>query len=306
MWRPFAMALPLAVLMAAGRVRGGDLPSATADRAAVERVYYAHRLGTKPPFEQTMPPNLLARLVALDAQKESALRRVYGVMITDAMVDAECRRIDATTRAPAVLAEIKAALGNDPARFARSMARPIVVERELRQRFDNDDALHAPQRRLAESARAAVLAATNAAVAARLAILKQAGGGAVNEVVWQLTRRTDVEAGAHAAGAAAPSKAIVSNGAYRIEATVQLAQGPALTPQRDPQQATFFFEDLPDRLQQVLRAQLRQPGDISAVVETDGGFTAYLLKAGIADTMQAAVLSIPKRSYDDWLGEQGK
>src|SRR5216684_4210992 len=45
--------------------------------------------------------------------------------------DAEAERINATTRAPEVLAELKAALGNDPARFARTVARPIVVERTL-------------------------------------------------------------------------------------------------------------------------------------------------------------------------------
>ena len=48
------------------------------------------------------------------------------------------------------LVEIKAALGNDTNRFARTMARPLLVERLLRDKFDNDDSLHATQRRECE------------------------------------------------------------------------------------------------------------------------------------------------------------
>ena len=61
-----------------------------------------------------------------------------------------------------VLAELKAALGNDPARFARTVAKPIVVERLLRNRFENDDQLHAPQRHQVEQVRAQLLAVASA------------------------------------------------------------------------------------------------------------------------------------------------
>lgn len=73
------------------------------------------------------------------------------------MIAAEVQRIDTATRAPEMLAEIKHALGNDAERFALGMARPILVERELRCRFDNDDQLHALQRRQAEQARESLL-----------------------------------------------------------------------------------------------------------------------------------------------------
>ena len=104
-----------------------DLASLRADRAAIERVYHEHRTGTKKPFAETMPPARIEQAVKLDAHKEEVLKAVYQVEITPAMVDAEVARINATTRAPEMLVEIKAALGNDPARFARVMARPIVV-----------------------------------------------------------------------------------------------------------------------------------------------------------------------------------
>ena len=76
-------------------------------------------------------------------EKEAVLRKVYGVAITPALLDAEVQRINTTTRAPDMLAEIKAALGNDPAKFAQAFAKPFLVERLLREKFDNDEALHA-------------------------------------------------------------------------------------------------------------------------------------------------------------------
>src|SRR4051812_22173652 len=119
----------------------GDLPRLCAHRAAIERVYYNHRLGDKPPFEQTMPPARLEELVRQDQHKEAVLKQAYGVEISAAQLAAEVNRINTTTQAPAMLAEIKAALGDDPARFAEMLAKPILVERELRQRFENDDTL---------------------------------------------------------------------------------------------------------------------------------------------------------------------
>ena len=47
-------------------------------RTAIERVYYNHRLGQKPPFEQVSPPSLIERLVKEDLRKEAVLKQVYG------------------------------------------------------------------------------------------------------------------------------------------------------------------------------------------------------------------------------------
>src|ERR1039457_2979241 len=54
-----------------------DLASLCADRAAIERVYYNHRLGEKPPFEQVLPPATLENLVRQDLRKEAALKQAY-------------------------------------------------------------------------------------------------------------------------------------------------------------------------------------------------------------------------------------
>ena len=88
-----------------------------------------------------------------DLHKEAVLRKAYGVVITPALLDAEVQRINTTTRAPEMLAEIKSALGNDPAKFAQAFAKPFLVERLLRDKFDNDEALHAAQRKQVEAVR---------------------------------------------------------------------------------------------------------------------------------------------------------
>ena len=112
-----------------------DLASLCTDRTAVERIYYEHRLGNKPPFEKAQPAAEIEKIVKLDLKKEAVLKRVYKIGVTPAEVAEEVQRINSSTRAPDVLAEIKAALDQDPTRFAQTMARPLVVERKLRAQF---------------------------------------------------------------------------------------------------------------------------------------------------------------------------
>ena len=272
-----------------------DLPSLCADHAAIERVYYNHRLGEKPPFEQVLPAATLENLVRQDLRKEAALKQAYGVEVTPALLDAEVQRINTTTRAPEVLAEIKAALGNDPARFARAMAKPILVERLLREHFDNDDTLHAPQRRRVEQTRSELLAAkTNGADYGKLlTLLKRSQSNAVTETTWHL-------------GVRPPE----TNTPAADEMEIKKRFGPnaqALSsPHAAGREAKSYFEDLPGELQNVLRAQLRQPGDVSAVIEIPGGFLLYVAKDKTDTVLSAGGVSLPKRGYEQWLGEESK
>ena len=301
------MRIPLLLLFALGSAAWAvDFTTPCADRAAIERVYHEHRTGTKPPFEQAMPATLLESLVQADAKKEAVLARTYGVKLTDAMVAAEVQRIHATTRAPEMLAEIQAALGHDPARFARAMARPIIVERLLRDRFENDDALHAPQRRAAESVRSQSLATKEGSFDARLAALKQCKDGAVQEQVkWELTARPADDAPPAPAATPTATQGKASSGTYSLEATAQFAQVLSSPEQgRGDAERKSYFEDLPAELQSVLRAQLRQPGDVSAVVEGPHAFQVYLTRERTASALTVAVLTIPKRSYEEWLAQQ--
>ena len=287
--------LLLASLALAVPARSEDFATLCADRAAIERVYYQHRLGEKPPFEQVLPPATLENLVRQDLRKEAALKRAYGIAVTPAMLDLEVRRIDTTTRAPEMLAEIKTALGNDPARFANVFAKPILIERLLRGKFDNDDALHALLRRQIEVTRNELLAArTNGADCARLlALLKCNHSNSVTETTWQL--------GARPAETNAP-------GADEIEIKKRFGPNAQIisSPHPGEQQIMPYFEDLPSDLQNVLRVQLRRSGDVSAVIETPGGFLLYVAKEKTDAALSAAGLSLPKRSYEQWLEEQSE
>jgi hypothetical protein len=292
---------PILLLALGLHANAADFSSLRADRVAIERVYYSHRLGTKPPFEQAMPDVLIERLVRDDLHKKAVLEKVYGVAITPAMLAAEVERIDSTTRAPDVLAELKAALGNDGDRFARSVASPLVVERELRRRFDSDETLHAPQRRETERARDAALAARRESVTQQVVALTAATAGTVNESTWRLAARPTQQASSAATGVPPQVKGEASSGNYAIRATTQVAQ--ALTPPErlGSSDNQIWFEDLDAELQEVLRAQLQMPGDVSAVIETPGGFLVFVAQDRNATALSAATLTIRKRSYEEWL-----
>jgi hypothetical protein len=264
-----------------------DFASRVAARTAIEHVYYMHRTGTKPTFEQALPVSLIEQLVRLDLRKEAALKKTYGVEATSAMIEREVQRINATSRAPDVLAEIKHALGDDPMRFARSLARPIVVERELRRRFENDNKLHSSERRTAEKAREDLLAKKPVE--------------RMRDVTWQLGSRP----GSGISESSVPpsqTKGIAKSGAYSVEATAQVGQ--VLNPQPAVRDRKFYFEDLDPDLQKVLRTQLKKPGDVSAVIETPTAFLLFVTKEKTNDTLSAGSITIPKRSYDEWLAQQ--
>src|SRR6478672_148079 len=117
----FILALAGSVPAAASLAPGDDLRALCADRAAIERVYHEHRTGQKAPFEQVLTGNVIRQLVERDQRFETALRKAYHVEATRAQIEAEVSRIESRTRAPEMLAELKAALGHDPERFARTV-----------------------------------------------------------------------------------------------------------------------------------------------------------------------------------------
>jgi hypothetical protein len=287
---------------------GDDLASRCADRTAVERVYYEHRLGTKPAFEKALPSALIESLVKRDMKKEAVLQHAYGVEITPELVAAEVRRINTTTRAPDVLAELKAALGNAPSRFAGTVARPVVVERILRQRFENDDKLHAPQRREAETVRELLLAArrNGKSLDELSAVVKTNKAGTFGEATWLLTP-PPAEAARSAPGVqpAVPSPIKAGSSLYAIEGTAQMAQVLG-SPEKDPagRERELYFDDLNPDLQHVLRVQLLQPADVSAVIEAPHGFMVFLARDKTATALKVISLSIPRRSYEEWLEAQ--
>lgn len=272
-----------------------DFTTLCAERVAIEQVYYEHRTGTKLSFEQVLPRATLERLVRDELKKEDVLARAYGMKITEELLSAEVLRINTTTRAPEMLVEIKTALGDDSTRFANVFAKPILVERLLREKFDNDDNLHAPQRRQAEQTRHELLAAKakGANIEKLLTLLQSSDSNSVIETTWQIT--------ASPAETNLP-KAELLEVQKRFGPNAQLLS----SPHADGTERKFYFADLPIELQNVLRVQLRKAGDVSAVIETPGGFLLYVAKEKTDTMLSVAGLSLPKRSYEQWLEEQNE
>lgn len=266
-------------LLASIPVGAADISGLVADREAIERVYYNHRTGEKPPFEKTLSREQIREFVERDLLKQAVLKRRYGVEISDGQIASEVARINATTRAPEILAELKAALGEDASRFAQAVAKPLVVERELRDRFENDDELHAPQRREMETLRENALRQKSggATVDALLAELKRDGTNQITETTFQLSARS-------------------------TEGLTDSA--PKTTPHKSKREVRL--DELPRRLQQVLRAQLRQAGDISAVIEMPDAFALYIAREKTGETLTVLLCSIPKRSYEQYLTKQAE
>ena len=124
-----------------------------------------------------------------------------------------------------------------------------------------------------------------------VAILKASLAGQLTETTWQL--------GARPAETNAPAADELEI-KQRFGPNAQLLSSPRGA-ERDRKQ---YFEDLPGELQRVLRVQLRQPGDVSAVIEAPGGFLLYVAKETTDTALTVACLSLPKRSYEQWLSEQ--
>jgi len=72
------IAASFAGALAAGSAGQDPITELVSDRTAVERVYYDHRLGTKPPFEKVLPAAEVARLVNADLTR----RRCWPRFIT--------------------------------------------------------------------------------------------------------------------------------------------------------------------------------------------------------------------------------
>ncbi len=239
-------------------LHAATLEEQIADRAAIERVYHAHRTGITETFAQTLPAADLRRLVARDSAREKFLRTRYGVEISAPQIVVETTRINATTRAPETLAEIKAALGNDPTRFAGAFVKPILVERELRRCFANDDAIHADLRRAGENARTNLLNA-------------RAAGASPAELVARLTRDHTNS---------------ITLASWQLDGSTT---------------TTAAFANLPPQLREVLAAQLRAAGDVSALIETPENFLLYVAREKTESVLSAACLSLPKPDCDSWL-----
>lgn len=150
----------LAGLVAAAGSVATAAPLSLEDRVAchraIEQVYWRHRVAAPglPPsltFEQSVPDAVIRRKAEDAVRKSSALGLWWQAEPSAAQLQAELDRMAATTQSPALLAELFAAVGNDPGRAAECIARPALADRLIQAYFAADDRIHGAVRRQARA-----------------------------------------------------------------------------------------------------------------------------------------------------------
>jgi N-acetylneuraminic acid mutarotase len=129
---------------------------------AIEEVHWRHRIwpaenrGAKPPLDAFLSEAQLRARVEDDLRKSNAAAVIWGRPITASQLQAEMVRMAKQTRAPDVLREIFAALGDDPRLIAETLARHALADRLVRNWYARDERFHGEVRRRAEAALAGV------------------------------------------------------------------------------------------------------------------------------------------------------
>jgi hypothetical protein len=134
----------------------------------------------------------------------------------------------------------------------------------------------------------------------RIALLRDAADAIFSEAAWQLSAPDLVEHGESTG--VNPGRTVPARSAsYSVEAAATRA-----TPATDVQAEVTepHFADLSPELQRVLRVQLRKAGDVTAVIETPGGFLVFVARDVSPSSMRVATATFPKRDYDTWVAEQ--
>src|SRR5215813_2586760 len=124
--------------------RGLTLKQRIAYQQSIETVYWRHRIWPavnpkpKPRLEEVMPLAQIQAKVEDSLRMSRALETYWHRPITAAQLQAELDRIASQTQQPAMLAELWTALDNDPFVIAECLARPVLVERLIRERYAAD------------------------------------------------------------------------------------------------------------------------------------------------------------------------
>lgn len=135
-----------------------SLEKRIACQTVIENIRWSHRLwpeensSVKPQRSEILSDQQIRVKVEDSLRMEAALDGIYGIEITEAMLQAELDRMTGSTRAPGRLQELFGALGNDPVTIAECLVRPALVSKQLYNRYAKDDSQHAGLRLQAETA----------------------------------------------------------------------------------------------------------------------------------------------------------
>jgi hypothetical protein len=129
-------------------------------QAAIERVYYSHQIGAARPFEEAVPVSALREKALRALRVSAALQKYWDTPITTDSLRRELERMTAASRMPERLAEIEAALHDDPVLVQECFVRPVLAERLARSFFSRDGRIHAAARQEAVALRDVVASGT--------------------------------------------------------------------------------------------------------------------------------------------------
>lgn len=125
-----------------------SLPERVACQEAVEAVYWQQREWPaenpqlKPALAAVMPAAAIQAKTLDAVAKSNALADLWQSPITSDQLQAEIDRMARNSKRPDLLSRLFAALDDDPAMVAECLARPLLADRLLRERYASDSRLH--------------------------------------------------------------------------------------------------------------------------------------------------------------------
>jgi hypothetical protein len=238
---------------------------------AVERTRYRFVIDNTKPFDEAYPRSVFEKKVAHEIAEERALGRVFGVVVTPALLAQEFDRIEKSTKAPDQWEAIKATLENDRRLIEEVFCRPLLADRALRAKFAFDQKIHAGPHQKARAARAAFLSGKKVPGAKDVVLSRKAEPGPATE---ELLGKAKEEASVPRV--LSPPKSVEPG------APVSL----------DPEVAA------------ILEKELKRPGDVTTILEERDQFEVFRLTAITDETWKVEAVRFPKLDFDSWLERQ--
>lgn len=115
---------------------------------AIETVYWQERewpaanFQPKPALDAVMPAAAIQAKAHDAVAKSNALAVLWQSPISSAQLQAEMDRMALSSKRPDLLAKLFSALGNDPVMIAECLARPLLADRLIRERYASDRSLN--------------------------------------------------------------------------------------------------------------------------------------------------------------------
>ena len=139
------LTLTVSLSLSAAEARELTFEDRVEAQQAIEKVYRRHRTKeTSASLDGAigLPVEAARRKVEETLRKSVALERVWSRRVSAADLQSEIDRMMRSTRRPEVLKELFGSLGNDPLLIAECLARPVLVDRLIRNIYATDMRFH--------------------------------------------------------------------------------------------------------------------------------------------------------------------